>query len=123
MIAQSLCNCQSHRQHHHSGRGVGHPHGHKAHGNNKTQNHGGRLFADFTDDAQRNPFMQAVLYHGAGQKAYTHQQIAGLVCIVLEQFNVILAFCAGDAQKWEQNQRQQGGKRNRHGLGHPENNH
>ena len=67
--------------------------------------------------------MQAVLHHGAGQEADANQQVAGLICIVLEQLDVVLALGASDAHQGEQQNREQRGKRNWHGLSDPENHH
>ena len=67
--------------------------------------------------------MQAVLHHGAGQEAHADQQVAGLISIVLEQLDVVLALGTGDAHQGEQHDREQCGERDRHCLGDPEDHH
>ena len=67
--------------------------------------------------------MQAVLHHGAGQEADADQQVAGLIRIVLEQLDVVLALGTGDAHQGEQQNREQCGERDRHCLSDPEDHH
>ena len=65
---------QGHRDHHHRGGGVGHPHGQEGHSDHEAQNDAPRAGADQQHDRQCDALVQIPFLHGDGQSEAAQEE-------------------------------------------------